>query len=455
MITRFLEKNRQQKLRIYCVGDAMVDEYYNGVVNRISPEFPMSIMTSPTDEPVRRPGGVANVAYQLKYFNVDTTLIGISDDLASDTYIMNELRGEMINARHEGGHVPIKRRFLANGIQVFRHDVEEPYYGVGQVGVNKLLDQLFGITKELPTPDAVIFSDYDKGFFVDPSLWMRWFGKTITIVDPKKGPVDKWRGCSVFKPNAKEAQEMSGLTYWKDQCLYFHEKLPGTAIVITKGGEGVVGFDGTFFEYTPKKKIQVESVIGAGDCFVSILSLAIAHGMMVSEAVEVAYRAGEVYVQNRLNRPIVPAELSTSKIVKPEDLVNRDFKLVFTNGCYDILHTGHYATLDFAKSKGDKLVVAINSDESVRRLKGQSRPVNCLEKRLQMVSRLDMVDFVVAFEEDTPLETIQRCCPDVLVKGGDYSGKAIVGQDIVPEVLYAPLVEGESTTAVLGRIKSQ
>ena len=183
-----------------------------------------------------------------------------------------------------------------------------------------------------------------------------------------------------------------------------------------------------------------------------MLALATAYGMPLVEAVEVAYRAGEIYVQNRFNRPIVPAELSTSKIIKPEDLSKRDFKLVFTNGCYDILHPGHYSTLDFAKSKGEKLLVALNSDDSVRRLKGESRPINNLSKRLQMVSRLDMVDFVMAFDEDTPLEVIKRCMPDVLIKGGDYTGKSIVGDDIIDEVYYAPLVDGESTTAVVNRL---
>jgi D-beta-D-heptose 7-phosphate kinase/D-beta-D-heptose 1-phosphate adenosyltransferase len=427
----------------------MVDEYYEGTVDRISPEFPMSIMTSLKEEPVRKPGGAANVSYQMKHFNVSPMLVGYNDKNSSQVLAQHYMKSTSCHLNK--GHVPAKKRFLSQGIQVFRHDIEEPYYGIGLDAVSKLQQELVEKTHKLDIPNAVILSDYNKGFFIDPQCWLQNFPGSITVVDPKKGPAGKWKGCSVFKPNAKEAKEMTGCDNWKDQCLFLSKELPGSSIVITQGGDGVVGWDGDFFEYRPNKKILVESVIGAGDCFVSVLAIALAHGFFINEAAEIAYRAGEVYVQNRLNRPIVPAELSNNKTIHPEDVLHRDFKLVFTNGCFDILHPGHLSTLEFAKSKGDKLLVALNSDNSIRKLKGETRPINNLYNRIKMIASLQAVDFVCYFEDDTPLQTILSCQPDVLVKGGDYDLSNIVGSKEVPEIFIAPTLSGYSTTAIVNQ----
>jgi len=193
----------------------------------------------------------------------------------------------------------------------------------------------------------------------------------------------------------------------------------------------------------------VESVIGAGDCFAAVFGMAVGHGFTVAESAEIAWNAGAVYVQRKMNRPIIPAEVSWDGIVEPDDLLDRDFKLVFTNGCFDILHKGHLQTLRFAKEKGDKLVVALNTDESVRRLKGEDRPVKPLEQRMAVVAALDCVDFVVSFSENTPLELIQKIRPEVLVKGADYRPEEIVGADVVPELFRAPIIDGLSTSCFL------
>lgn len=461
VIARFLAANRKKHLTIHCLGDAMVDEYFDVEVNRISPEFPMPIMSSVSSDPIRRPGGVANVAYQLRHFNVYSCLLSFYDEYASRVYcdcMLNHLPGTCFGR----ATLPIKRRYIDSGIQVVRHDIELPLCGLTADQIDEYHQ---GFDKELHRPqadlvsplekvDVAVLSDYDKGFFSGAKNYLDIYKGVKTIVDPKRGPLEKWKGCTIFKPNCKEAQALSGLSNWREQCLLFQEKLGCEAVVITHGGEKVVGiWRNEFFSYRPPKHVHVESVVGAGDCFCAIFAMAIGHEFTIPEAAEIAWNAGAIYVQNRMNRPITPAELSSDGIVEPEDLTHRDFKLVFTNGCFDLLHEGHLQLLEFAKSKGDRLVVAINSDDSVRRLKGPTRPIKPLEQRMMVMASLKPVDFVVYFDEDTPLEVIQKIKPDVLVKGQDWKAENIVGADIVPELFRAPIVEGLSTTSMLQRKK--
>lgn len=461
----FLSKIRKRKLKIHCVGDAMIDEYYKGHVNRISPEFPMSVMTSDDDKPIRRPGGAANVAHQFRHFNADAWLVAYTDAVLKSVLKEHDIKhAECPNISYYGGRVPVKKRFWHDTVQVHRWDIEKPLYGMADKWLDGLEPMVIENWLKLPAPDVVVLSDYDKGVFSDARFWMDYASSlgVPTIVDPKRGPASRWRRCTVFKPNAKEARDISGKRDWKDQCHHFVAETDCDHVVITCGGDGVKGWSrdvstgfntrletGEFWEFTPDSTVKVESVIGAGDCFVAMLALAVGHGFYMKNACEIAFRAGAVYVQNNMNRPIVPGELAADKIVEPEDLASRDFKLVFTNGCFDILHAGHLRTLTEAKKRGDKLVVALNTDASVKRLKGESRPVNCLANRLEVMSHLGVVDYVMFFDEDTPLEVIKRCQPDVLVKGGDYQIENIVGHDIVKEVYTVPVVEGLSTTAIL------
>jgi len=456
-LDNLLSHNRQNRISIHCIGDSMIDEYYPVDVKRISPEFPMPIMHSNTEECIDRPGGVANVAYQFKHFNVEAQLICFSDHLSTLVFRKHKLK--FSPCTNVAVHVPRKRRFLDNFIQVKRWDIESPNYGLPEKEYKDAIKDSLETTEAIPLPDVAIFSDYGKGFFTKESCqaWMKRYAKCKTVVDPKNSPLSWWKGCTVFKPNKKEATELTGETDWRKQCDVIVAKTHCKAVVITLSGEGLVGWteENGYFEYNPQYKIVPESVIGAGDAFVAFLSLSIAHGFSVEDASQLAYEAGSIYVQNKMNRPIVPAELSKTRCIQPEDLVGRDFKLVFTNGCFDILHRGHLNTLRFAKAKGEKLVVALNSDASVKRLKGESRPINPLEDRMALMAAIKEVDFVISFDEDTPYEVIKRCKPDVLVKGADYQIATIVGSDIVPETYVCPLVEGCSTTKIINRQKNQ
>jgi len=450
LLKEFLQKNRERKLKIHCVGDAMIDEYYDVKVNRISPEFPMPIMWSSNNWPIRRPGGAANVAYQFRHFNVEPLLVCWCDDLGRSVFTDHQIRWSHALAS-ECCTLPVKKRFLDNGVQVVRHDIETPLCGLDEHVVDFATTQITTIIQKTFRPDVAILSDYNKGFFSSEEYRvLDYYRDVTTIVDPKKGPLSKWKGCTIFKLNDKEALELSGRTNWKEQAKQLQNELECEAVVITFGGDRVSGvWNGDFFNFKPEHSVVVESVVGAGDCFAAFFSMAIGHGFCVPEAAEIAWYAGSNYVKNRRNRPIVPAELDPTGVVDPADLENRDFKLVFTNGCFDLLHEGHIKTLEFAKSKGDKLVVAINSDDSVKRLKGENRPIKSLDQRMAVMSAMKAVDFVVSFDEDTPLELIKRIKPDVLVKGQDYKESEIVGADLVSEVYRAPIIKGLSTSGFL------
>jgi D-beta-D-heptose 7-phosphate kinase/D-beta-D-heptose 1-phosphate adenosyltransferase len=429
----------------------MVDEYYDVKVNRISPEFPMPIMTSTHDKPVSRPGGVANVAYQFRHFNVAPTLVCFPDPKAEKVFRYHNLSrwgDSEIKAK-----LPYKKRFLDGHVQVTRRDVETPGCGLSPDTVDYFTKSLGeSIVKHKMTPDVAILSDYNKGFFSSTEHNVLDFYRHVkTIVDPKKGPLSKWKGCTIFKPNGIEAEALTGKKAWKEQAKHLQNELECEAVVITHSGEKVAGvWKEEFFCYRPEVMVEVDSVVGAGDCFGAFFAMAIGHGFTVPEAAEIAYRAGAVYVQHYMNRPVCPAELAEDGLVNPSDLVQRDFKLVFTNGCFDVLHEGHMATLKFAKSKGDRLVVALNSDESIKRLKGPKRPLVPLAQRMAVMAAIRYVDFVVSFDEDTPLEIIKAIKPDVLVKGGEYAKEKIIGADIVPEVYRSPMIEGMSTSKLLG-----
>ncbi len=457
-IKKFLELNRETEKTIAVAGDVMIDEYYFISANRISPEFPIPVFLSnrPTPDLIR-PGGAANVACQFKHFNAQSILYCFLKEspLNEICKALPPITTVPYFVGNYAAQIPIKRRLYYEDFPLCRWDIEAKNYGLKEDEVVSLRQTIWNEFNK-NTSDITILSDYDKGFFGDDTS--RWI-KGVTIVDPKKGPASKWRGCTIFKPNSKEAEEMTGTKDVKQQLNILSLETKAEFVVITKGGGGIVGtalYEGDF-EYTPTKPTEVNSVIGAGDCFVAMLALAYSHGMSIYSCIAVAFEAGAVYVQKKYNEPIAPYELSSHddhvsvKFVKPQDLVDRD-DIIFANGCFDFgLTKGHVVYLQEAKKFGGKLVVAINSDESIKKLKGKDRPVMSLEERKFVVASLGCVDYVMDFNEETPLELMKKINPSLVVKGGDYKAEDVVGFGLYP-VKIINLVESVSTSKKIEKI---
>lgn len=452
----FLGRAKTLKPKIAVVGDGMVDQYFNVAADRVSPEFPIPVMLSETStSDVCLPGGAANVCRQFGKFDIDVKFLGFIDRAAKVDYDKYNINCEYCVSLENGRMIPRKKRFYHGQFPLCRWDVETFNYGLEKEELRKYQEELYEKFLQLDA-DVVILSDYDKGVFTGGPFWAAQLEGKITIVDPKKGPVEKWRGCTVFKPNAKEAKELSGADNWKTQCDFFQRRIGCMSVVITQGGDGVVGkVGGRYFDFHPDRKISADSVIGAGDCFAAFLAMTLAHGMDIVEGVKVAFEAGSLYVQRKHNEPVTSQELimyidsRAAKFSTPPQ--ERDYTLVFTNGCYDILHPGHLKVLEEAKSFGDKLVVGVNSDESIRVNKGDKRPIMNLQERMNMLAALECVDFVVPFEERTPYALVKSIMPDILVKGSDWADKTIVGSDLVKDVRFVELLEGMSTSDIIKR----
>lgn len=456
LIDKFYQKNLLTKKKVTVVGDAMLDEYYQVTSNRISPEFPIPILKSNSENPFKVvAGGAANVIRQLEYQNVESKLVAILDSYSYEVFNKNINIDYCVTPWNS--MIPRKKRFYHEDFPLVRWDCETERYNLSEEDYDQTIKSLV-----IPESDIVVFSAYGKGMFFTP-WYKKYLKNNITIVDPKKNG-EKWQNCTIFKPNASEAQNISGKKEIKDQLNFIMKKVKCKAVIITQSGQGLCGCvdsPDNYFEIRPQiQNIDVRSVIGAGDCFTAFLALAYSHGFSLEDCSKIAFNAGISYVKNKHNEIVSLLDLLEScedydKIIyNPKLLQTRKTKLAFTNGCFDILHEGHLQSLKFAKNKAEKLVVAVNSDESVKRLKGKERPVNDIKTRMKMLASLDFVDYVVCFEEDTPLEIIKSIKPDVLIKSQPYNAKEIVGAEIVPEVYICPKKINISTTDILKKYKN-
>lgn len=455
----FFKKIKNKKARIAVLGDVGIDVYHYGTVTRVSPEFPVPILKSNSSNHAECcPAMAANVCHQLRHFNASVSLFGFIDsDFINDLKPCFDTTGCVLLPT---GNVPRKIRFYDSNFPLLRWDIEQQNYGESCLPRQQVLDNFASRINEF---DIVIMSNYDKGLFdanlISKVIDMCDLCGLTTIVDPKNHP-ERWSGCTIFKPNAKEATLMTNSTDWREQCDLLQTITCCQSVLITQAGSGVAGKENDYFEYRPKNKaLDVSSVIGAGDCFLAILSWGTAHGLTIMEASELAFAAGVQYVKARHNNPITPHDLHCAvnpimaKIMSADEFEGSG-KVIIANGAFDVLHVGHTELLQYAKSLGDKLVVAINSDESVRRLKGDSRPINSLQNRMELLANLQCVDFVIPFCEDTPYELIKKIKPDIICKGGDYKKEDVVGNDIVglDNVCLFPYQEGHSTTNLIRKI---
>jgi D-beta-D-heptose 7-phosphate kinase/D-beta-D-heptose 1-phosphate adenosyltransferase len=477
--------------RVLILGDVMLDRFIYGSVERISPEAPIPVMA--VERTAAMPGGAANVARNVATLGGQATLIGLvgqdsgADELRAQLASLPTITAELVIDASRP--TTVKTRYVAGRQQVLRTDVESRT-PVTPVIADELLS-LF--RKALPRVQVVILSDYDKGALSESMAGAaiaaaREAGRPV-VVDPKSRSLRKYHHASVLTPNRYELQAASGHDCSSDeQVVAAAQSILAQgccdALVVTRGKDGMTvvemddgaatGGGSTSSVHIRTAAREVFDVSGAGDTAVATLALGLAHSAALADAARLANTAAGIVVGKHGTATVSAGEIiarldSTHDGHQPgkyftlqsvQQLVARwrelGLHLAFTNGCFDLLHPGHVALLNQARRSADRLVVGLNSDLSVRRLKGAGRPIQGEVARATVLASLKSVDAVVIFQEDTPLELIAALEPDVLVKGADYTIDTVVGADLVLQrggkVVLADLVPAHSTSSTIERI---
>ncbi len=459
------------------VGDVMLDSYWHGSTSRISPEAPVPVVSVGREE--ARLGGAGNVAYNAAVLGARTRMLGLAGEDDAGERLDALLRERGIAAdliRVPGARTITKLRVMSQNQQLIRLDFEDAFAGWDGTGL------MAGFLERLNDARAVIFSDYAKGMLRQVGLLIaaaRACGKPV-IVDPKGSDFDRYRGATVITPNFSEFEAVVGQCKNEadiaSRAVALRESLNLSAVLITRSEKGMSLFaKGAAPLHLPTRAQEVYDVTGAGDTVVATLGAAMAAGMPIAQAAALANVAAGIVVGKLGTATVTVPELelalrtgtraSSRGICCEHQLLARvtqareqGERIVMTNGCFDLLHPGHIDYLEKARSLGDRLIVAVNDDDSVRRLKGSERPLNPLSSRMRMLAALSCVDWVVAFSEDTPERLYERVLPDVLVKGGDYRPDDIAGGRQVRaaggEVRVVDFVDGFSTTSLIERIRS-
>jgi D-beta-D-heptose 7-phosphate kinase/D-beta-D-heptose 1-phosphate adenosyltransferase len=459
--------------KVVVAGDVMLDQYLFGATSRISPEAPVPVVhVQQTDD---RPGGAANVAVNLASLGVKTRLIGaVGDDGAAST-LEKLLQAQGIDcefARVSDRPTITKTRVQSRGQQLIRLDQEN----AAELRDSKLVD---AVGEAAAGAGAVILSDYGKGALTDVRKMIELCreAKVPVLVDPKGRDFEKYRGATLLTPNQGEFEAVAGHCSSDAELVArgweMVEELGLTALLVTRSEKGMMLLEtGSEPVFLSTQAREVYDVTGAGDTVIATLAGALASGQTFAAAAALANIAAGLVVRKIGVATVTPGEIQVALHQRGQGgrgLVSRDEllvvagearargeRIVMTNGCFDILHAGHVAYLEEAKSLGDRLIVAVNDDDSVRRLKGESRPINALEDRMLVLAGLAAVDWVVPFSDDTPAGLIAAVLPDVLVKGGDYRPDQIAGGKEVlengGEVRVLSFRDGHSTSRIIDKL---
>ena len=462
-------------VRILVAGDLMLDQYSFGPTSRISPEAPVPVVR--VTETQARPGGAANVAVNLSSLGAATTVAGIVGKDANAAVLLELLESQGVQtALAESADRPTitKLRVLSRNQQLLRLDTEEAYAADDASMVAGILQN------ELAGNDICILSDYAKGTLGDVSALIaqcRDQGVPV-LVDPKDTDFTAYRGATVLTPNLAEFEAVAGASDADDmlvsQAETLRNELELQALVVTLSERGmlVVAAD-TEAAILPARAREVYDVTGAGDTVIAALAAGLGAGLPIQDAAGLANLAAGLVVGKIGVASVTPSELKLALhehgqggrglLARAEagrvadEARARGERIVMTNGCFDLLHTGHVSYLQEAKTRGDRLMVAVNTDESVTKLKGKGRPINPLADRMAVLAGLAAVDWVVPFAEETPEQLVAEVLPDVLVKGGDYAPEAVAGGRIVLEnggsVEILSYREGRSTSGILDAIR--
>ncbi|MCR8677751.1 D-glycero-beta-D-manno-heptose-7-phosphate kinase [Campylobacter sp. S4:11] len=446
-----------KKPKILVVGDFMVDHYIWCDCTRISPEAPVMVMKSQKED--KRLGGAGNVYANLKSLGAEVFALGLVGDDESGRFLKENLNAKLLVEK--GRKTPLKSRVLSHSQQVLRLDDENDFD-------TKLEDEIIQEYKKIAKDyDAIILSDYAKGVLTSKvTKALIEHANTLNLpilIDPKGSDFSKYQNATLLTPNKKEAIQALGvekIDNLEKALKKLKDDLNLAYSIITLSEEGIALFDEKLY-IIPAKALEVYDVTGAGDSVIAMLAYALALKVDIVKACELANDAAAVVVAKVGSVSVSLEEIKNlkkasfeDKIKNKEELVKliQNQKVVFTNGCFDIMHYGHIKYLEKAKKLGDILVIGLNSDESVKRLKGSSRPINLEFQRACMLASMYFVDYVVIFNEDTPYELIEFLKPDVLVKGADYKGKEVAGSNLVKKVELIDFEDGFSTTNIINRI---
>jgi D-beta-D-heptose 7-phosphate kinase/D-beta-D-heptose 1-phosphate adenosyltransferase len=470
--------------RVMVVGDLMLDKYLSGSVERLSPEAPVPVLLRETERAVL--GGAANVCANIAALGAEVAAIGVvGDDEAGATLqdLLNAYPQIDADRLITDPHRPTtcKIRVMSGVHQMVRIDAES------RAGVAAEVEEavISAIKDKLSSADVVVVSDYAKGLCSDRIISMvieiaAETGKA-SIIDPKRRDFTIYRNATLIKPNRRELTDATGLPCETDQqaetAAFAAIAQTNSAILLTRSEHGMSYFERNKKPLHLKTAAQdVFDVSGAGDTVLALAALGMAARLPASELMRLANAAAGLVVskigtavvsareldealeaESHESEPNKGASVGLDEAVRRrEEWRKRGLRVGFTNGCYDLLHPGHVALLKSAAAECDRFIVAINSDQSVRRLKGPSRPVQDERSRASVVGALGAVDLVVVFDEETPAETIAALKPDLLVKGADWTMEQVVGADIVHaaggRVLLVPLIRGHSTTSLIHRV---
>ena len=460
--------------RVMVIGDVMLDRYWSGQAARISPEAPVPVVKVKSSE--ERIGGAGNVALNIAKLGGRVTLLGVvGDDIEGDT-LRRLLEAEGVKCDFviaNGARSICKLRIMAQHQQLIRLDFEDTPIAFDCEAMKEKFE------RHLQENDAVVFSDYGKGTLCGIREYIavaKQRGLKV-LVDPKGSDYSIYRHADVITPNISEFFAVAGACTGereiidKARALLKHCEI--RALLLTRGESGMTLIDETETHSLPARAKDVFDVTGAGDTVIAVMSLGVALGLPMTESMFLANLAGGIVVgklgtstvsTEELNREMHGDRGSSYGIVSEDELLHlvarakaHKERIIMTNGCFDLLHAGHVTYLEQAKVLGDRLIVAVNSDESVKKIKGETRPINSLNERMTVLSALACVDWVVAFEEETPERLYCRLLPDVLVKGGDYRPEQVAGGDCVinagGEVKILQFVEGQSTTSMINKAR--
>lgn len=472
--------------KIFVLGDVMLDKFVYGQVERISPEAPIPVLYRQSEKAML--GGAANVARNIVALGGQPLLVGaLGDDPEGDLVsgpLIAESKIEGRFVRTAGHPTTTKVRFVSNGQQIMRLDVERRLE-LSARQIDTIFDWLLEVAESV---SAIVLSDYAKGV-LSPELIRRVIDiararRIPVVVDPKSRDVGRYSGATVLTPNAFEAAIVAGTECVSDAqaeavAKTVRERAKVEAIVLTRGASGMTIFDPAEADgpltHIPTHASEVFDVSGAGDTVVAALALALAGGASVTMAARIGNAAAGIAVRKRGTAVVTERELSVAlggakagddpKIADREaaativaDWKSHGLKVGFTNGCFDLLHPGHVELLKRSRATCDRLVVALNTDASVRRLKGKSRPVQNEHARCIVMAAIDSVDLVTVFDEDTPTRLIEALKPDYLIKGADYTLATVVGAEFVRsyggKVILIPIAAGHSTTSMIARSNS-